>query len=306
MTRRFALSKILFASIFVVASLFFCFGVIRNASATESSNNRSIYFHGIDISGKSGVDLYYLRIPLTQLNSLDLFHRAPSATQHVNWVDPIFQNVQQSNRETYATFLFEARFNNMQINGRDVFIQFDARIRLARRPWWNMTYSARQFWFLNPDDHNAFYISLSNNFYQVIRAMDHDVVFNSVSLYIRHFNPSVLYHVHYNPSWFPVSSPRPQTVNLPNVTIYTRHAPPPEFDIDDPDFNPDAGNTGSNTVPDSDVVSGDEATPATSLWDLLARLFNTTPDVVQSIAILLGLGIALVVSLPLVTSALKR
>jgi len=284
---------------------------IHSSYVPIQSSNNSVWFHGIDISGRSGIDMYYLRLPLAELNSKDLFYHLGSDAP-----DLVRSNIQRSSVEVEYTFLFGIEFRNLRIRCTTtglystIFITFHARVRFARNRFWDWTHSSRQFSFINPTGRDAFYISLSNNYYQYLRRRPLSDFRGANIMFLYFGTRNLLYNVHHSPSWHMFQGvPSMQSFDIPNITFHTRHAPPGEFDPDSPDFNLDAGNTGTNTVPpgDRDEIprGGGSRSPWDSLLRLLSGLFGIDVSTIQNILILAGIGLVVIITASIVIPLVK-
>jgi len=150
-------------------------------------------------------------------------------------------------------------------------------------------------------------ISLSNNYWQMLRHLTPQD-FNNATIEL--IVGRIMYPLRSSqPVWNINLREDHYRFNIPNVRTGVVSRPPSVVDPNDPNFDVDEGNTGTNTNPNP-PESGEYAERGNAFIRLLARLFGTTSEEMETILIWIGVIIAILIFAPLIigaiTSATKK
>ncbi len=241
-------SKYVFTVFLTVLLMFSC--MFPSASTAKAASSR-IDFHGIDITDYESIDVYRMKIPLGQISKAYLGNTDYGAIDG----SKLFNKV-----ETEVLIMFT--FPNIQVkdevSGDSGVIYISGRTKVVIPSGISTIGVSAKITF----SESELIFSLSNNYYKYLKKINAD--FSKVQISIG--QNGVMGQLH--PGYWCTTS----TFDMQGIEIYSVGAPPSVFDPDDPDFDIDEGNTGSNIspVPTPDVVKE-------SFWDKVAAFWKALP-----------------------------
>ena len=264
-------------------------------SQTSYEGNR-IYFHGIRVDHLDYLEFYRLHLPLSQIAG-DRFIMGDFANGNVNANTLRALTVSRSTRD--VEILVRIGFSSQRVRStfgnRDIFFMVNTMVRLPQRPsgimfgnnWRNMTFL------------EAPVISLSNNYWQRLRHFTpQDFGRATIELIVG----NRMYPLASNISFWAWNDNN-YTFNVPRVETGVVHRPPSVVDPNDPDFDEDEGNTGTNVTPPDQPppIAGDGGGNGfTRMLTIIATFFGISLLGLQAGLIIVGVLLVLIfVGIPL-------
>ncbi len=244
-----------FLSVILTCMLFLSCAV---AAPIFAAYAKSIDFHGIDITDYDSIDVYRMKIPLGNISKAYCLSGSGTGigTKAFKGVD----------LDVLITFWFPNITVKDEVSGKDYNIFVTGRTRMHFPSNFAMIFGGKVK-FLESE----ITLSLSNNYYKYLEKINAD--FSKVQISVGNEGNSVL---------LSADSSGANTFEMEGIEIYSVGVPPSVFDPDDPDFDIDEGNTGTNLAPEiKPTIVTDKAT----FWDRLVEFWKAMPKWAKALVI---------------------